>query len=72
MINFTLVDKPPALVNPIPPETFAVGESFNFKIAADTFYDEQGKPIRLSSALAEDCRCQKRLRLIRQLQHLRV
>ena len=43
---------PPALLNPIPPETFAMGEAFNFKIAANTFYDEQGKPIRLSSALA--------------------
>jgi hypothetical protein len=53
VINFSLVDKSPALVNPIPPETFAVGESFNFKIAADTFYDEQGKPIQLSSALAD-------------------
>jgi Cadherin-like/Putative Ig domain len=52
-INFTLVDKPPALLNPIPPETFAIGEAFNFQIAADTFYDEQGKPIRLSSALAD-------------------
>ena len=53
VINFTLVDKPPALLNPIPPETFAIGEAFNFKIAADTFYDEQGKPIWLSSALAD-------------------
>ncbi len=53
VINFTLVDKPPALLNPIPPETFAIGEAFNFKIAADTFYDEQGKPIRLSSTLAD-------------------
>ena len=52
-INFTLVNKPPALLNPIPPETFAIGEAFNFKIAANTFYDEQGKPIQLSSALAE-------------------
>ena len=53
VINFTLVDKPPALLNPIPPETFAIGEAFNFKIAANTFYDEQGKPIRLSSDLAD-------------------
>ncbi len=53
VINFTLVDKPPTLLNPIPPETFAVGDAFNFKIAADTFYDEQGKPIRLSSTLAD-------------------
>ncbi len=53
-INFTLVDKPPFLVQPIPPETFAIGQAFNFKIAADTFSDEQGKPISLSSALADD------------------
>ena len=50
-INFTLVDKPPFLMHPIPPETFGIGQAFNFKIAADTFYDEQGKPIQLSSAL---------------------
>ena len=54
VINFTWVDKPPALLNPIPPETFAIGEAFNFKIAANTFYDEQGKQIRLSSALADE------------------
>ena len=51
-IHFALVNKPPFLNNTVPAEVFAVGQTFNFKISANTFYDEQGKPLQLSAGLA--------------------
>lgn len=52
-VHFSLVNKPPLLVQPIPPEIFAIGQAFSVKIASNTFYDEQGKPIRLSAGLSD-------------------